>query len=66
LNKTTSIPEAFRQAKKSIAEWESADKEEHSEPQIASTHSIEAKLEEWQRKLSPGPPVPFVPAEPTP
>jgi hypothetical protein len=64
LNKTTSIPEAFAQAKKTVAEWETADKEEHSEPQIASTHSIEAKLEAWQRKLSPGPPVPFAPAEP--
>ena len=66
LNKTTSIPEAFQQAKKSIAEWESADKDEPSEPQIASTHSIEAKLQEWQRKLNPGPPVPFAPAEPSP
>jgi hypothetical protein len=63
LNKTTSIPEAFQLAKKSVAEWEAADKEEHSEPQIASTHSIETKLDAWQRKLSPGPPVPFAPAE---
>jgi hypothetical protein len=63
LNKTTSIPDAFEQAKKSVAEWETADKDEHSEPQIASTHSIEAKLEAWQRKLTPGLPVPFAPAE---
>lgn len=62
LNNTTSIPEAFAQAKKSVAEWETADKEEHSEPQIASTRSIEAKLETWRRRLKPGPAVPFAPA----
>ncbi len=61
LNKTTSIPEAFAQAKKSVSEWEDADGEEHSEPQIASTRSIEAKLETWQRTLKPGAPVPFAP-----
>jgi hypothetical protein len=62
LNDTTSIPEAFAQAKKSVDEWETADKEEHSEPQIASTRSIEAKLETWRRTLKPGAPVPFKPA----
>ena len=62
LNDTTSIPEAFVQAKKSIDAWETAAKDEHSEPQIASTRSIEAKLETWRRKLKPGVPVPFAPA----
>jgi peptidase C13-like protein len=62
LNKTTSIPEAFAEAKKSVDAWETADKEEHSEPQIASTKSIEAKLEMWRRQLKPGTPVPFAPA----
>ena len=62
LNKTTSIPEAFAQAKLSVAAWEDDDKEEHSEPQIASTRSIEAKLEAWRKKLKPGAPVPFAPA----
>ena len=66
LNQTTSIPDAFRQAQKSVAEWEDKDKEEHSEPQMASTRSIEAKLATWQRQLKPGEPVPFVPAESTP
>jgi len=66
LNKTASIPDAFAQAKKSVSEWEDADKEEHSEPQIASTRSIEAKLEAWQRGIHPGAPVPFAPAESSP
>ena len=62
LNDTTSIPQAFAQAKQSIDAWETAAKDEHSEPQIASTRSIEAKLETWRRKLKPGVPVPFAPA----
>lgn len=62
LNRTTSIPDAFEQARKSVAEWETADKNEHSEPQIASTRSIQAKLDAWQRTLRAGPPVPFTPA----
>ena len=66
LNRTTSIPDAFREAQKSVAEWEDADKEEHSEPQIASTRSIEAKLAAWEHQLKPGQPVPFVPAETAP
>jgi len=65
LNGTTSIPEAFAQAKKSVDTWETASKEEHSEPQIASTRSIEAKLEAWRRALKPGAPVPFAPAKTT-
>lgn len=66
LNQTTSIPDAFAQAKKSVAEWETAENEEHSEPQIATTRSIEAKLETWRRKLKPGPAVPFAPAGASP
>ena len=66
LNDTTSIPEAFAQAKKSIDAWETADKDEHSEPQIASSRSIEAKLEAWRRTLKPGTPVPFAPAKAQP
>ena len=64
LNQTTSIPEAFARAKKSVAEWEERDKEEHSEPQIATTRSIEAKLATWERGLKPGPAIPFTPAAP--
>jgi len=66
LNDTTSIPQAFAQAKKSIDAWETADEDEHSEPQIASTRSIEAKLEAWRRTLKPGTPVPFAPAKAQP
>jgi len=64
LNQTTSIPDAFARAKKSVAEWEDRDKEEHSEPQIATTRSIEAKLATWERGLKPGAAVPFVPVAP--
>lgn len=64
LNRTTSLREAFDLAARSVAEWETADKEEHSEPQIATSRSIEAKLERWQRGLAPAPAVPFVPAKP--
>jgi hypothetical protein len=63
LNRTTSIPEAFALAKQAVAEWEDRDQEEHSEPQIATTRSIEAKLATWERMLKPGPAVPFAPAE---
>lgn len=66
LNKTTSIREAFDLAKQSVADWEDDDKEKHSEPQIASTHSIEAKLETWRKALNAGAAVPFVPATPAP
>jgi hypothetical protein len=64
LNQTTSIPDAFARAKNAVAEWEDRDKEEHSEPQIATTRSIEAKLATWERGLKPGAPVPFAPAAP--
>ena len=63
LNKTTSIPEAFNAARKTIAEWEARDKvEETSEPQIASSRSIEAKLDSWRRGLPEHAAVPFSPA----
>ena len=61
LNQTNSIRDAFDIAKKSVDTWETADKEEHSEPQIATSRSIEAKLAAWQRTLKGGAPVPFVP-----
>ena len=61
LNRTTSIPEAFNEARKSVDQWETAESKEHSEPQIASTRSIEAKLEAWRRTLTPHEAVPFAP-----
>lgn len=61
LNRTTSVRDAFELAKTSVTEWEKADEEEHSEPQIATTPQIEAKLASWQRTLKPGAAMPFVP-----
>lgn len=78
LNKTTSLREAFDLARSSVDAWESADQEDaepaaagggasiepirHSEPQIATSASIEAKLAAWRRTLHDSPPVPFAPA----
>lgn len=61
LNKTTSIRDAFELAKKSVAESEAAEQQETSEPQIATTPAIEARLAAWQRTLKLGAAVPFVP-----
>jgi hypothetical protein len=67
LNRTTSIPEAFALAKKSVAEWELREKlEEPSEPQIATSRSIEARLERWRQTLPLSPAVPFAPAASAP
>ena len=62
LNKTTSLRDAFDLAKQSVATWENADKEEHSEPQLATSPSIEAKLAAWQKQLRAPAAVPFAPA----
>jgi hypothetical protein len=62
LNKTTSLRDAFDLAKQSVATWENADKEEHSEPQLATSPSIEAKLAAWQKQLHAPAAVPFAPA----
>lgn len=62
LNRTTSIRDAFERAKASVAQWEATEQQEHSEPQIATTPAIEARLDAWQRTLTPGTAVPFAPA----
>ena len=62
LNRTTSLRDAFDLAKQSVATWENADKEEHSEPQLATSPSIEAKLAAWQKQLRVPAIVPFAPA----
>ena len=62
LNRTTSFRDAFGLAQGSIRAWEDAGGEEHSEPQIASSPSIEARLATWQRGLPARPAVPFAPA----
>ena len=66
LNQTTSLRDAFDLAKESIARWENDEQQEHSEPQIASSPSIEARLAQWRAHLPQRPAVPFVPANETP
>lgn len=61
LNRTTSFTQAFTDAARTVAEWETDDDEEHSEPQIASAAPIEATLARWAAQLAPAPPVPFRP-----
>lgn len=65
LNATMSLHGAFDLAEQKIHAWEDEDHHEHSEPQIASSASIEAKLARWQQQLPPRPAVPFVPAVPS-
>jgi len=63
LNQTTSIPEAFSLARTAVGKWEADDAvKEHSEPQMATSRSIEAKLERWRSQLEAGAAVPFAPA----
>lgn len=61
LNETTSFRTAFDLARKYVSTWEDADNEQHSEPQIASTRSIEAKLDALSKTSKPGTTVPFTP-----
>ena len=62
LNETTSFPDAFKRAKALVGEWEAREKEaQDSEPQIASSRSIEGKLEKWRRALPASEPLPFSP-----
>ncbi|HEU4665557.1 MAG TPA: C13 family peptidase, partial [Dokdonella sp.] len=77
LNRTTSLREAFDLARASVDAWETEGQKDapppaqggaddapilHSEPQIATSASIEAKLAAWRRGLHDGPAVPFSPA----
>lgn len=60
LNRTASIRQAFDLASADVRQWEKeAAIEEASEPQIASSHRIEAKLAEWERGRKLGVAVPF-------
>lgn len=59
LNQTDSLRGAFEIARQLVAEWESEEDQPASEPQIASTPLIEAKLADWRRGLRLGPPLPF-------
>ena len=62
LNQTDSFRGAFELARQLVEEWEDRDKQEHSEPQIASTPLIEAKLADWRRGIVLGPAQAFEPA----
>jgi hypothetical protein len=62
LNRTTSLREAFDLAARSVAQWEAAEQEEPSEPQLATTPAIEAKLAAWRTHLPLRPAVPLAPA----
>jgi hypothetical protein len=67
LNETYSIPEAFAKARDTVAAWEKRDRmTPPSEPQIASSRSIEAKLEKWSLSLPPAASIPFTPADDRP
>ncbi len=56
LNQTTSFTEAFSRARTLVEQWETRDKEVHSEPQIAEGALIGAKLEQWRATLPGTPP----------
>jgi hypothetical protein len=65
LNETTSLPDAFEKARKTVDAWEARDREDpRSEPQMASSRSIEAKLYKWSRMLPSAPAVVFSSAGP--
>ncbi len=61
LNQSVDFIAAFEIAKDAIALREAAIDGEPSEPQIASTELIEAKLAQWRSQLKPGPPLAFTP-----
>jgi hypothetical protein len=60
LNQSDSFTGAFGIAKNLVDEWETRDKETHSEPQIATTTLIESKLRAWRDGIHLGPALPFV------
>lgn len=63
MNQTDTFRGAFEIARQLITDWEAADKQTPSEPQIASTPLIEAKLAQWRRGFTLGPPQPFAPTD---
>lgn len=62
LNETRSIPDAFELARAKVDTWEEAEQgDKRSEPQIASSRSIESKLESWRKTLPEATTVEFMP-----
>lgn len=63
LNRTRDFPEAFALASRQVREWELAEGETPSVPQLREGAQIGAKLGQWAQQLPPAaPPVPFRPA----
>ncbi|MBL8297728.1 MAG: peptidase C13 [Rhodanobacteraceae bacterium] len=59
LNQTDTFRGAFEIARQLVGDWERAENQPASEPQIASTPLIEAKLAQWRRGVTLGPVQPF-------
>jgi hypothetical protein len=64
LNQTTDFRAAYAIAARRVREWEQADDETPSLPQLWVGDRIEAKLAQWRAGVAPGAPVPFVAAVP--
>jgi hypothetical protein len=62
LNRTVDFEQAFAIASKQVREWELAEGETASVPQIAAGELIGAKLREWSASLPASGAVPFAPA----
>ena len=61
LNQTTDFERGFDLASKQIREWELAQGETPSVPQIAEGWAIRKHLEAWRSSVPPAAPVPFAP-----
>ncbi|HET6554166.1 MAG TPA: C13 family peptidase [Dyella sp.] len=62
INRTPDFMEAFQQASKEIALWETKDKLTPSEPQMSVGSGIADQLARWRKHVVPGPAVAFKPA----
>jgi hypothetical protein len=62
LNQTTDLAQAFSLASRKIREWELAQGQTPSVPQMAEGSAIATHLQAWRAGLSPGPALPFHPA----
>jgi hypothetical protein len=59
LNHTGDFAQAFRFARREVAQWEERDGYTPSEPQMDSGTGIKAQLDAWQKENPPGTPGPF-------
>ncbi|MEP6897170.1 MAG: C13 family peptidase, partial [Rhodanobacter sp.] len=66
MNRTDNFVDAFKQASSEVATWEKQDKLTPSEPQLDIGSGIENQLALWRKGITPGPAMPFKPAEPVP